>query len=72
MKCFASPIAIGDLIYAFGRDGDYHIYRAADAFQSIAEGKLGAGIHATPLVAAGRLIVRTDQKLLCFQTGPDA
>ena len=71
-KCFSSPILIGDLIYAFGRDGDYHIYRAGETFESVAKGDLGAGIHATPIVAHGRLIVRTDEELLCFQKGTDA
>ncbi len=63
---------MGDHIYVFGRDGDYHIYEAADTFKSIAEGKLGAGIHATPIVAQDKLIVRTDEKLLCFQKGTNA
>lgn len=71
-KCFASPIAIGEKIYAFGRDGDYHVYKASETFESIAKGELGAGIHATPIVAAGKLIVRTDEKLLCFGKAPQA
>lgn len=71
-KCFASLIAVGNHIYVFGRDGDYHIYEAADTFKSIAKGELGAGIHATPIIAEGKLIVRTDEKLLCFQKGTDA
>ncbi len=71
-KCFASPIAIGDRIYAFGRDGDYKVYRAADTFEVLAEGELSAGVNTTPAVADGKLFVRTDEKLLCFVERPEA
>ncbi|MFT4638033.1 MAG: outer membrane protein assembly factor BamB [Verrucomicrobiales bacterium] len=71
-KCFASQIAIGDNIYAFGRDGDYKVFKAAANFELVAEGDLGAGIHATPAVGDGKLFVRTDERLLCFQKAPDA
>ena len=70
-KCFASLIAVGAHIYVFGIDGDYHIYEVADTFKSITKGELGGGIHATPIVAGDSLIVRTDEKLLCFQKGTD-
>jgi outer membrane protein assembly factor BamB len=70
-KCFASQIAIDENIYAFGRDGDYTVYKAAATYQEVAKGDLGAGIHATPAVGDGKLFVRTDEKLLCFQKAPD-
>lgn len=71
-KCFASLIAVDDRIYAFGRDGDYKVYRAAPQFELLGQGEFTAGIHATPAVSDGKLFVRTDEKIFCFQDGPKA
>ena len=70
-KCFASLISVEGKIYAFGRDGDYKVFRASADFELLTEGNLGAGVHATPAVADGKLFVRTDEKLLCFHHGPE-
>ena len=48
------------------------MFKAAATYELVAEGDLGAGIHATPAVGDGKLFVRTDEKLLCFQNAPDA
>lgn len=71
-KCFASLISVEDRIYAFGRDGDYKIFRAAGEFELLGEGQFPAGIHATPAVADGKLFVRTDEKIYCFENAPSA
>ena len=71
-KCFSSPILVDDKIYVFGRDGDYQVYKASKTFESLAEGEVGSGVHATPSVGDQRLFIRTDTRLICIPAGKDA
>lgn len=71
-KCFASPVAVEDRIYVFGRDGDYKIYRASDRFEPLAEGDLEEGIDTTPAIGDGKLFIRTEKRILCFQISAKA
>ncbi len=62
----ASPVAADGRIYTVGERGVMHVVAAADQFELLAENPLGEGCLATPAVADGDLIVRTESMLYCF------
>jgi len=61
----ASPIEAGGLLYFPGEAGVTFVLRAGDRFDLVAENDLGSPILASPAVAGGRLIFRTDGELVC-------
>ncbi len=62
----ASPVLIEDRIYAPSEQGEVHVFRAATAFQLLANNNLGERIRATPAVANGRLYIRGQNHLFCI------
>jgi outer membrane protein assembly factor BamB len=61
----ASPVEAGGLLYFPAESGVTYVLRAADAFELVAKNDLGAGILASPAIADGRLILRTQDELVC-------
>ena len=58
-KLSASPVLIGDLIYATNEAGTTHVFRATpDAFELVAENQLGNEAFATPTICGGRMYAR--------------
>jgi outer membrane protein assembly factor BamB len=63
----ASPVLIGDKIYAPAEDGDVHVFAATPtAYEPITKNPMGEGIRATPAVADGRLYIRGQHHLFCI------
>ncbi len=60
---YASPILVGDRVYALDLLGVMHIFKADKEYQSIAEPKLGEPSSCTPAILDGRMFVRGDKYL---------
>lgn len=55
----ASPVLVGDRIYATNEEGTTFVYRAnADAFELLASNQLGDEVFATPTICRGRIYAR--------------
>ena len=61
----ASPVAVGDLIYVSGESGMTYVVRVADNFEVVARNDLGAPILASPAVVGDRMLLRTEDELVC-------
>jgi len=62
----ASLVAAAGRIYALTERGRVYVAAAADEFKLLARNELGAKCLATPAVADGELLVRTERHLYCF------
>jgi outer membrane protein assembly factor BamB len=65
----ASPIMIGDKVYAADEAGDVFVFAAEPTFKLLAKNRLGEKVMATPAVADGRLFIRGDSHLYCIGKG---
>jgi len=63
---FASPVAGDGKIYAASYGGVVTVFAAGQTFQPLASNDLQAPILATPAIAAGKLYIRTQQRLYAF------
>lgn len=63
---YASPILVGDRIYAISWKGAVTVYRTGDSFKILAHNDLKEKVVATPAVVGNMLIVRTAKKLYAF------
>ena len=61
---FSSPICIDGKIYGSSREGQMVVIPATRDFEILGRSQFDAGIYATPAVAGGRLIVRTETHLI--------
>ena len=61
----ASPLAAGDRIYIPNESGVTYVLRAGDKFELLAKNDLGSPIQASPAVVGGRLLLRTQDELVC-------
>ncbi len=58
-KFTASPVLVGDQIYAVSEDGRTFIFNASvDGYKSIGENKLADEVIATPAICGGRIYIR--------------
>ena len=73
----ASPVLLGDRIYASSEAGETHVFRASpDRFESLAVNKLGDEAWATPTICGDRIFMRVvsgtgemrKEKLFCIGT----
>ncbi len=71
----ASPVLVGDQIYAFNESGDYFVFRAdPGGLDILAKGKVGHEVLATPTICGGRIYLRVafyegevrKERLMCF------
>jgi len=61
---FSSPICIDGKIYCGSREGEMVVIPATRDFKILGRSQFDSGIFATPAVAGGRLIVRTETHLI--------
>lgn len=55
----SSPVMVGDVIYAANEAGQTFLFKASpDAFQKVAENKLGDSVFSTPAICGGRIYTR--------------
>jgi outer membrane protein assembly factor BamB len=60
---YASPVLVGDNVYAIDLQGVMHIFKADKTYRSIAESKLGEPSSCTPAILEGRMFIRGDKYL---------
>lgn len=60
----ASPVCIGNHLFCPANDGEVFVLAAEPVFRVLGRNSLGERTQATPAVAGGRLIFRTDRHLL--------
>jgi outer membrane protein assembly factor BamB len=61
----SSPIEAGGLLYFTGENGVTYLLKAGDKYDLVGQNDLGTPTLASPAVAQGRLIFRTDGELIC-------
>jgi outer membrane protein assembly factor BamB len=60
----ASPVASDGRIFLAGEDGDVFVVRAGRSYAVVARNTFGEPIMATPAIAGGLLLVRTEKQLV--------
>ena len=63
---YASPILVGNRIYAVDMDGMVLIFEDAEEYKEVATRHFGERTVATPAFMDGRIYVRTETSLLCL------
>jgi outer membrane protein assembly factor BamB len=63
---YASPILVGDRVYALDLDGVMHIFKADSTYLSLGEAKLGEGSASTPAILEGRMFLRGEKHLFAI------
>lgn len=66
----SSPLRIGDRIFCISLTGEVVVIAAKPEYELIARHELGEPVVATPAVASNRLLIRTEQSLLCLGGKP--
>jgi hypothetical protein len=66
-KYFASPIGADGKVYLIGQGGTLSVVRAGRDWEILAVNELGEEVYATPAIADGRIFIRTQGALSCFQ-----
>jgi outer membrane protein assembly factor BamB len=64
----ASPVLIGDKVYAVDIQGKVYVFEAGPKFKLLATNDLGEKVEATPAVAGGKLFIRGETHLFCIGT----
>ncbi|HEX4148241.1 MAG TPA: PQQ-binding-like beta-propeller repeat protein [Pirellulales bacterium] len=65
----ASPIAIGNYVYAVNESGRTFVFRVAPKFELVAENDLNEETLASPACSGGDLFLRTRDRLWCISDG---
>jgi outer membrane protein assembly factor BamB len=63
---YASPILVGDRIYAVDRRGTTYVFKTGPTYELIATSRLGEDVFATPAFLDGRVYIRTEKNLFCI------
>jgi len=63
---YASPILVGDRIYAVDRRGTTYVFKTGPTYELIATSRLGEDVFATPAFMDGRIYFRTEKNLFCI------
>jgi len=63
----ASLVGAGDQLYCVSDAGDVTVIKAGTTFEVLGQGPLGEATQATPAIAGGRLIFRTERHLLAVR-----
>lgn len=62
----ASPIVVGNLVYAIREDGKVYVADIADDFKIVGESQLDGLTVATPVFVNDRIYIRTESSLYCI------
>jgi outer membrane protein assembly factor BamB len=60
----ASPVAADGKVYFTSQDGDTFVLRAGKTYELVSTGRLGELVMASPAIAGGALIFRTDRSVI--------
>ena len=66
---YSSPICVRDRLYSMTMKGDVVVIAASKQYALLARNPLGEGSHSTPVVAGGRLYLRTFSHLISMGGG---
>jgi outer membrane protein assembly factor BamB len=69
---YASPVAAGDRVLAINVEGKAAVIRTGTEWELVGVNDMGEGCWATPALADGKLIIRTDRMLYAFAEGEQA
>jgi outer membrane protein assembly factor BamB len=61
-----SPVLAGDRIFCISLDGEVVVISAKDKYELLGRSHLEEPVTATPAVADGRMLIRTEQSLICL------
>jgi outer membrane protein assembly factor BamB len=62
----ASPVCAGNAIYCVSDKGEVFVLAARDEFDQLARVSLGNPSQATPAIAGGRIVFRTNSSLIAI------
>ncbi len=65
----ASPVLVGDRVYAADEGGNVYVFAAEPKFKLLAKNGVGEGVMASPAVADGKMYVRGKTTLYCIAKG---
>jgi outer membrane protein assembly factor BamB len=65
----ASPVAGDGKVYLVSETGDAFVLRAGREYALLSRGTLGGRIVASPAISGGRIVVRTDTRLIALGAG---
>ena len=63
---WSSPILVGDNIYITDQEGNSSVFRLAETYQLLGEGKVGERVMATLAFADAKIYLRTEKHLFCI------
>ena len=63
---YASPILVGDRIYAIDKKGTAYVFKTGPTFELIASPKFNEEVYATPAFMDGRIYARAGKNLICI------
>ncbi len=63
-RFFGSPVCVDGKIYCVSDSGEVVVIRASDEFEVLAQNQLGDECRGTPVVAGGRMYIRTAHQLV--------
>jgi len=66
---FGSPVCVDGRLYAISTKGEVLVLAASEKYELLARNPLGEKSHATPVVAGGRMILRTWSHLIALGGG---
>ena len=59
----ASPVLVGELIFASNQEGKTFIFKAHPTeYQWVAENQLGEDVYSTPVICGGRIYLRVAER----------
>jgi outer membrane protein assembly factor BamB len=67
-KIYGSPVIADGRMFAVREDGTVFVARVADGFELLAENSVGERVIASPVLVAGRVLIRGEKHLFCFGT----
>jgi outer membrane protein assembly factor BamB len=62
----SSPLRVGQCVYCASSDGEVVALAAADTFKVLGRSSLGEATRATPAIAGGRMLLRTESHLMAI------
>ena len=62
----ASPLLVGDRIYAIDLEGVVHIFKVTETYEALGAIPMGEPVSATPAIVNDRIYIRTEKHLYCI------
>lgn len=66
---YASPVIADGVLFAAREDGAVFVAKIEDGFQLLAENSVGEKVIASPVLVAGRVLIRGERHLFCLGSG---